>query len=102
MLNPTDNTNFSVNPISFNFSICRINNPGKMVRKRNPKICLTNGMFKRIAKSVIRSIEIITVKHSLSPKFFGAIRFKLEMKSLYIVFRNVDDNEFPHQVFYFV
>ena len=96
MLNPTDNTNFSVKSNLFNFSICRINNPGKRVRKRNPKICLKYVISKRIAKSVIRSIEIINVKHSLGPKFLVAIRFKLEMKRLYIFFRNVDDNEFPH------
>jgi hypothetical protein len=96
MLNPTDNTNFSVKSILFNFSICRINNPGKRVRKRNPRICLRNGMFRIIVISVRRSIAIINKKHSLGPKFLVAIRFKLEMKSLYIFFRNVDDNEFPH------
>ena len=69
MLSPTDNTNFSVDPILFNLSIWRINTPGKIVSKRNPMICLKNGMFKRIAKSVKRSIGITNRNPSLSPKF---------------------------------
>ncbi len=52
MLSPTNKTNFSVDPILFIFSICRINNPNKPFRKRIPKIGLTNGMFKRMATSV--------------------------------------------------
>ena len=58
MLNPTDNTNFSVEPILFNLSIGMINNPDKNVRKRNPKICLKKGTFKSIAKSAMRSTAI--------------------------------------------
>lgn len=65
MLNPTDNTIFSVEPILFNFNICRINNPGKKVRKRNPKTCLKNGMFKSIAKSVEMSSNGRTKKKTL-------------------------------------
>ena len=67
MLNPTDNTTFSVDSILFNLSIWRINSPGKIVRKRNPKICLMNGMFKSIVKSVKRSIAIANVNHPLDP-----------------------------------
>ena len=37
-LNPTDKTNFFVYSILFSFKICKINNPGKMVRKKNPRI----------------------------------------------------------------
>ena len=56
MLNPTANTNFSVDSSLFNFRICRINKPGKIVRKRNPVICLKNGMFKRMAMSVMMRV----------------------------------------------
>ena len=59
ILSPTDNTNFSVEPTLFNLSIWRINNPGKNVRKRNPKTCLKNGIFKTIVKSVKKIIKII-------------------------------------------
>jgi hypothetical protein len=59
ILSPQDNINFSKNPILFNFSICRINNPGKRVRKRNPMICLRKGIFRSITRSVKRSTEII-------------------------------------------
>ena len=69
MLSPTDNTNFSVYSILFNFRTCKINNPGKMIRKRNPKICLKNGMFKKITMSVRRSIEIINTNQFLAPNF---------------------------------
>ena len=70
MLSPTDNTNFSVNPILFNLRICRINNPGKIVRKMNPKTCLTKGMSKMMAKSV-RRIKPIKIKmHFLIPRLF--------------------------------
>ena len=74
MLKPTDNTNFSVNPNLSNFRICRIEIPGKKVRKRNPKICLKNGMFKKITRSVRRSIEIINTNQFLAPNF-NAISF---------------------------
>ena len=67
MLNPTDSTNFSVNPNLFNLSTWRINNPGKMVRKRNPSICLKNGVFRSIARSAMRSIEIVSTKYPLVP-----------------------------------
>jgi len=69
MLNPTDNTNFSVESILSNFRTCRINNPGRIVRKRNPMICLKNGMFKRMAKSVRISITITNTNRSLYPNF---------------------------------
>jgi hypothetical protein len=69
MLSPTDNTSLSVSSILYNFRIRRINKPGKMVRKMNPKICLMNGMFKRIAKSVRRSSEIININHCFCPNF---------------------------------
>ena len=68
MLSPTDSTNFSVDPILSNFRTRRINNPGKMVRKRNPMICLTNGMSKRMATSVIK-IKPIKM-HFLIPRSF--------------------------------
>ena len=69
MLNPTDNTNCSVEPILSNFRTCRINNPGKIVRKRNPRICLKNVMSRRIAMSVRRSIEITNTNHFSAPNF---------------------------------
>lgn len=59
ILSPTDNTNLSADSILFNFSICRSNNPGRYVRKINPNICLKNGIFKRIVKSVRISAVII-------------------------------------------
>ena len=58
MLIPQLNINFSKKSILFNFRSCRINNPGKIVRKRNPNICLKNGMSKRITMSVIISVVI--------------------------------------------
>ena len=70
MLSPTDNTNFSVDPILFNFSTCRINNPGIKVRKRNPRICLKSGMFKNMAKSVEISSATKNKKRPLASKFF--------------------------------
>ena len=69
ILNPTEYKIVSIVLSLFNFSICRINNPGKTVRKRKPKICLKNGISKRIAMSVKRSIEIINTNHSLCPNF---------------------------------
>ena len=58
MLIPQLNINFSKKSIPFNFRTCRIKNPGKIVRKINPMICLKYGMSKRIAKSAIISIVI--------------------------------------------
>jgi hypothetical protein len=69
ILSPTDNTNFSVDPILFNFSICKINSPGTMVRKINPRICLKNGIFRNIRRFVKISIAIIITNHSLAPNF---------------------------------
>jgi hypothetical protein len=68
-LSPIDNTKFSVNPVLFNFMVCRINNPGKKVRKMNPINCLKNGMFERIVKSVKMIIEIMNANNSLCPNF---------------------------------
>ena len=68
-LNPTEYKRVSVVFNLFNLSIWRINNPGRMVKKRNPRICLKNGMFKIMAKSVRSSIEIINANHSLAPNF---------------------------------
>jgi hypothetical protein len=70
MLSPTVNTNFSVSPILFNFNICRINNPGTTVRKRNPKICLRNNISKSIAKSVKISSSARIKKKTLVSSFF--------------------------------
>jgi len=67
ILNPTSSTNFSVNPILFGFNICRINNPGKMIRKRNPDICLRSGISKNIVKFVMRIIDVTT--HPVHPNF---------------------------------
>ena len=71
MLSPTDNTNFSVDPILFNFSTCRINNPGIKVRKRNPRICLKSGMFRSIARSVTIRNTNMRKKNFLIPKVFS-------------------------------
>ncbi len=53
----------------FSFRFWRINTPGKIVRKRNPRICLRNGISKRIAKFVRITIEIININCSLRPNF---------------------------------
>jgi hypothetical protein len=70
MLNPTASTNFSVEPILFNFKIWRINKPGKMVRKKNPKICLKKGVFKSIATSVAIRNTSMRKKYLLVPEVF--------------------------------
>ena len=59
MLSPTDSTNCAVISISFNFRICRINNPGRIVRTMNQDISLTKAIFNKIAMSAIRTIAII-------------------------------------------
>ena len=79
MLSPTDNTNFSVNSILFSFKICRINNPGKIIRKINPRICLNIGMFKRIAMSVMKSIGSMNANHPPT-------------LNLFIIFKNFRQN----------
>jgi 2C-methyl-D-erythritol 2,4-cyclodiphosphate synthase len=53
----------------FSFKFWRINTPGKIVRKRNPMVCLRNGISKRIAKFVRITIETINVNCSLYPNF---------------------------------
>jgi hypothetical protein len=68
MLNPADNTNFSVEPILSNFRTCRINNPGKIMRKRNPTICLKKGMFKRMTTSAEISSPMENKKKFLASK----------------------------------
>lgn len=81
MLSPTDNTNFSVSPSLFNFSVCKINNPGNIVSKKNPMICLENEMFKRIITPVSR-IKPIKI-HSLILRLFINFIFSLVIKMLY-------------------
>ena len=68
MLTPTNNTTFSVDPILSNLSTWRINNPGKIVRKKNPRICLKNGMFKNIARFVRISSAMRSKKKFPVPK----------------------------------
>ena len=69
MLNPTEYRIISIVLSLFDLSIWRINNPGMRVRKRNPNICLKNGMFKRMAKSVRITIETTNANHSLCLNF---------------------------------
>ena len=85
-LNPTEYRTVSIVLTLFDFSICRINNPGTNVRKTNPSICLRKGTFRSIAKSVRRSIEIINAKYSLAPNLLFC--------SILILFINLADSNY--------
>ena len=69
-LSPTINTNFSIIPILSNFKIRRIKNPGKNVRKINPRSGLKYGMFKRMATSVRKTDPSKTRIQFLFPRLF--------------------------------
>jgi hypothetical protein len=52
MLSPTDKMMVSARSSLFNFNIKRINSPGIMVKKANPRTNRSRGIFERMTRSV--------------------------------------------------
>ena len=88
MLSPHDKINFSKKSVLFDFSIWRINNPGKIVRKRNPKICLRKGIFKNIAKSVEIINNVLNKKKPLKPLVVSIFSYMSSQVRLSRIFEN--------------